>query len=84
MFVYKISRAIFKYGTKTRRVRTPMIRGRATFEPVKRSHEFSKSLSCRFLDMSIHSRPFLDDYWHAEYAGPNEFELVLSAVQAVA
>jgi hypothetical protein len=27
---------------------------------------------------------FLDHHGHAEYAGPNEFELVLSAVQTVA
>jgi hypothetical protein len=34
--------------------------------------------------MSIRFRPFLYHSRYAEYAGPNEFELVLSAVQAVA
>jgi hypothetical protein len=34
--------------------------------------------------MSIRFRSFLDHSRHAEYAGPDEFELVLSAVQAVA
>ena len=34
--------------------------------------------------MPVRIRPFLDHSRHAEYAGPNEFELVLSTVQAVA
>jgi hypothetical protein len=34
--------------------------------------------------MPIRTDLFLDHNGHAEYAGPNEFELVLSAVQAMA
>jgi hypothetical protein len=34
--------------------------------------------------MPVRIRPFLNHNGHAEYAGPNELELVLTAVQAVA
>jgi hypothetical protein len=40
--------------------------------------------SSRLLDMPIRIRPFLNHHRHAEYAGPDKVELVLSSVQAVA
>jgi hypothetical protein len=50
----------------------------------KNSRDSFLSYSGRLLNIPIRTGLFLDHNGHAEYARPNEFELVLSAVQAMA